>query len=53
MTAISGSCWDFTPFRVAENLLFSDVFLFGHASIDVNFSSIKAGPFLLKGCQPR
>ena len=46
VTAVSGTCWEFTSFRVADKILFSDVLTFGHAEIDAHFSSISVGPFL-------
>ena len=46
VTAASGSCWELTPFRVADKILSSDVFTFGHVEIDAYFPSISVGSFL-------
>lgn len=48
MTAVSGTCWDFTPFRVADKVLLSDVVVFGNAASNNLFLSIEIGPFLSK-----
>ena len=45
-TVCSEACWDFTPFRVADKVLLSDVLLFWYALIDDNFPSIAVGVFL-------
>lgn len=45
ITAVSGTCWDFIPFRVADKILFSNILTLGHAEIDDHFSSIEVGPF--------
>ena len=44
--AVSGNCHDFTPFKVAGKILFSDVIVFNHTQSDDLFPSIQVGPFL-------
>ena len=46
VTAVSGTCFDFTPFRVADKILFSDFVVFNHTRSDDLFPSIQVGPFL-------
>ena len=46
VTATSGNCFEFTPFRVADKILFSDFIVFNHTKSDDLFPSIQVGPFL-------
>ena len=46
MTTVSGNCFDFTPFKVSDKILFSDVIVFVHNRSDDLFPSIQVGPFL-------
>ena len=46
VTVVSRSCLKFTPFRVADKILFSDVLTFGNVEIDAHLPSISVGPFL-------
>ena len=46
VTAVSRTCWEFTHFRVADKIIFSDDLTFGHAEIDAHSPSISVGSFL-------
>ena len=52
MTAVSGNYFDFTPFKVSDKILFSNVLFFAHTTSDDIFPSIQVGSFLSQSANP-
>ena len=46
MTTVSGNCFDFTPFKVSDKMLFSDVLVFEHTRSNDLFPLIQVDPYL-------
>lgn len=46
VTAVSRNCFDFTPFKVSDKILFSDVLVFRHTRSNVLFPSIQVDTYL-------